>query len=150
MKYSVRTLLLFVTICAVVTAAGVSVYRFAYRPFYVAWWGAEATGVSSQEANLWIWSHLQIPASASDVTYISDAYGCEAKSALSEGDFLTWCRGNEWPVEEITTPTPFFQPVLLPDDNREVAHGYRFSLSDGRGVFERDRSRVAFVVSEFP
>ena len=70
--------------------------------------------------------------------------------SITEKDFLEWSTKKEFKPIEITSPLPYFQPVLLPDDVRPVSKGYTFSPPSGQGVFDGERSRAAFFVTTFP
>lgn len=106
--------------------------------------------MSASIANRKIWEGYRLPDSASDVTYHVDFGGCEAEFAIAETDFLEWCELRGWQPVRVDRATPYFQPVLLPDDERLVEEGYTFSIPDGQGAFDSKRSRAAFWVSSFP
>lgn len=148
-RFSLKQLFTVTTFVALAIVIGIGINRFVYRPYLRAR-GVSANAATSQQANIWIWPNLRIPASASDVSYVTDAFGCEVKFAISERAFLDWCKGKNWKVEEITTPIPFFEGIISSEDNRQVTDGYKFSPPDGAGVFDKARSRAAFWVSEFP
>lgn len=108
------------------------------------------SGTTASVANRMMWQGLGLPASASDVTYYADSGGCEAEFAIPVAEFLELCEQRGWEVSEIETPVAYFEPVLLPDDERLVREGYTFWLPDGRGVYDSQRSRAAFYASTFP
>lgn len=108
------------------------------------------SGVTAAVANRKVWADYSLPATATDVTYYADFGGCEAEFAITETNFVAWCEDRGWSFSPITEPTPYFRPILLPDDNTPVSQGYTFELPDGRGVFDRTRSRAAFWASTFP
>lgn len=108
------------------------------------------SGVTAAVANRKLWAGYTLPATATDVTYYADSYGCEADFAIAETDFVAWCAARGWAVTPISSPTPFFQPVLLPDDETPVADGFTFQMPNGEGTFDRTRSRAAFRVSTLP
>ena len=97
-----------------------------------------------------IWDGYELPDSASDVTYYADFGGCEAEFAISESEFLAWCHVRGWSPKKIHGSIPYFQPVLLADDDTIVTNGFTFDIPDGEGVFDADRSRAAFRASTFP
>lgn len=130
------------TVIALAATAGVVFFR-TIGP-------ATARGVSAEAANRRLWQELQLPATASDVTYYTDSGGCEAEFAISEEPFLDWCESRGWDPQPIGSPIPYFEPVLLPDDRRPVTRGYTITPRDGRGVYDTDRGRAAIVISEFP
>lgn len=53
---------------------------------------------------------------------------------------------------QITAPHPdgHYRSLLLPGNDRLVNDGYTFDVPNGEGVFDGERSRVAFWVSSFP
>lgn len=110
----------------------------------------EAEGATAVLANRALWKDLKLPASATDVTFYVDQYGCEAEFAISEHEFLAWWESRDWTLIAITNPVPYFEPVRLPEDERLVADGYEATIPDGIVVFDRSRSRAAFWASTFP
>ncbi|WP_425397318.1 hypothetical protein [Aeoliella sp.] len=140
MRFGLKTLLWITTGVALVIGS-IAAYRV--YPY-------QAVGANVHVANRVLWDDLRLPPSASDVTFYVDRYGCEAEFAISESEFLKWCRHRGWHTSEIAAPVPYFQPVCLPDDNRPVEDGYLFEIPDGRGVYDRSRSRAAYWASIFP
>ena len=130
-----------VAIAAILIVATVT-YRSNYQSHRV--------GVSASIANRMMWPGYELPADASDVTYHVDPGGCEAEFAISESEFLAWCRARGWSPKKISGSIKYFQPVLLPNDDTIVTNGYAFDIPDGKGVFDADRSRTAFWASTFP
>ena len=144
-KYSLKTLFIFVAICAIAIVIGIRLNRATSR--YV---GTSENGVSTSVANKMLSAHLRLPASASDVSYYVDFGAEEAEFAISEQDFLKWCHTQGWAVEPIRSPVAYFEPMAMPDDSRQVDRGYHFSPPDGQGTFDADRSRACFWTSTFP
>ncbi|WP_442482407.1 hypothetical protein [Aeoliella sp. SH292] len=141
MRYSLRSFIGVIASAALAVAA-IAAY---YRNF-----PSNGANVPASMANRAMWSQFRLPDEATDVTYHADSYGCEAEFAIPETEFLAWCKKNNWPVEPLAAPEPYFQPVALADIPRSVDDGYRFELEDGRGIFDRKAGRAAFVVSQFP
>ena len=131
-------------------AAVIVCFLIAAFSFYRIFRSSTARGTTATVANRVMWAGFELPASAADVTYYVDFGGCEAEFAISEADFLSWCSDRGWTVTKIDTPVPYFKPILLPDDDHLVQHGYTFSLPDGDGVYDASTSRAAFHVSTFP
>lgn len=145
MRFSLRSLLLAFVICAICI-----VVTLAVRRQYLRHAGVSDKGVSSHTANQMLPAGLRLPDTASDVTYYVDFGAAEAEFAVSEEDFVNWCRTNGWTVEPIQSVSPYFEPMCLPTDSRPVVRGYHFSPPDGQGTFDADRSRACFWVSTFP
>ena len=140
-QFSLSTLLKGFFVAAVLLAGLV-----AYRSFF----GSHRIGVSAATANRMLWSGYRLPDSATDVTYIVDFGGCEADFAISESQFLAWCKHSGWTASKIKTPVPFFEPILLVGDSTLVTDGYTFQIPNGQGVFDAKRRRTAFWASTFP
>ena len=145
MKFSLRSILGFVALCAIAIVIAKGVHRE-----YLRYSGESGQGVTAHEANQMLWPELHLPREASDVRYYTD-FGCaEAEFAITEDVFLRWCRANGWTVTEITTPSVYFDPFQLDPDHQLVEDGYRFDLSNGEGTFDASRSRACFTVLNFP
>ena len=130
------------------SCATFAMVRLAYTYF-----GTSASGVSVTSANQKLWPSLRLPESASDVTYAVDSYGCEAEFAISESEFVKWCAGNSWEIEEISTATVYFNPTILrldEDTARVIEKGYNYFPPDGEGKFDATGLRANFWVSTFP
>lgn len=112
--------------------------------------GVTLSGVSSQTANQYLSSSLALSDAATDVTVYVDFGAAESEFAISEDAFLSWCDSRGWSPDPVATPTTYFDPMWLPSDTRVVNRGYTFTLPDGRGVFDADRSRACFWTSAFP
>ena len=130
-----------VSVVAILIAAIV-----AYRSYFQ----AHRVGVGPNIANRMVWPEFELPNSAADVTYHVDFGGCEAEFAISESDFLNWCRTRGWCPSKISGPKTYFQPVLLPVNDTIVTNGYSIDFPDGEMVFDAARSRAAFWASTFP
>lgn len=141
MRFHLATFLKVVSIIAIILAV-IASYRNYYQP--------HRTGVTAAIANRMMWPGYELPEGASDVTYYVDFGGCEAEFQIDETAFLAWCEHRGWMPVRIGKPLPYFQPVLLADDERPVRKGYTFNIPYGRGVFDAERSRAAFCASTFP
>lgn len=141
MRYNLKILF------ALTTTIAIAVGSIAAWSFYYPY---QATGTSVAVANRVLWDDLKLPSGASDITFYVDRYGCEAEFAISQPEFLEWCKVQGWSVSGITTPVPYFEPVCLPEDDRLVETGYEFSIPYGRVVYDSSRSRAAFWASTFP
>ncbi|MEM8783493.1 MAG: hypothetical protein AAGE65_11640 [Planctomycetota bacterium] len=117
---------------------------------YQSYYPSRGSNTTSQVANRVLWDRLNIPEAAQDVTFFVDWGGCEAEFALEERLFVELCQSRDWTFTDITEPVPYFKPIWLEADTRWVVSGYTFNIPDGEGVFDRDRSRVAFFASTFP
>jgi hypothetical protein len=140
-RFRLKTLFVATTLLSIAVAAFVVYCRNL---------SATGAGTSHAIANRAMWTGLELPSYASDVTFYVDQYGCEAEFRISEQDFLDWCKGKGFRISRISSPVPYFQPIALPGDERLVAYGYEFSVPDGAGVFDADRGRAAFYASTFP
>ena len=103
MRFRIATLVvLFAVIATILTA--IVWHRNYFQPHRM--------GVSSSIANRMIWKGYKLPEAATDVTYYADFGGCEAEFAISESEFLKWCKQGGWTPQEILKPIPYFEPVL--------------------------------------
>ena len=141
LHFSIPKLLTGVTIATILAGAFVS-YRSYFQPYRV--------GVTPAVANRMMWHGYELPKTASDITYRVDFGGCEAEFAISESNFLLWCRARGWSPNPISGSITYFRPVLLPDNDTPVTKGCSFDIPDGEGVFDANRSRTAFWASTFP
>jgi hypothetical protein len=144
-RFSIRSLLIIIAICAIGIVLTLAVRR---QTLWLV--GTTGTTASAHAANQILGDELRLPAAATDVTYYVDFGAAEAEFAVSEEDFLNWCRTKGWAVQSIESVSPYFEPMWLPSDSRPVVRGYHFSPPDGQGTFDADRSRACFWVSTFP
>lgn len=145
MRCNLKGLLLIVAASAVLTFLAVLVYRLD-EPHV----SATRHGVSASIANRFLPSHLQLPDTASDVTCFVDFGAAEAEFAISEKPFLYWCKSNGWAAIPLTSPTPYFEPLALPEDTQPVTRGYAYAPPDGQGNYDAVRGRACFWTSTFP
>ena len=141
MRFSLAKLLAVVSVLAALIAVIV-----AYRSYFQ----SHRVGVSASVANRMMWPEYELPHTATDVTYYADFRGCEAEFAISESEFLNWCSVRGWSPKKIAGAIPYFQPVLLADNDTIVTNGFTFDMPNGEGIFDADRLRTAFWVSTFP
>ena len=134
-----------VTAVAVAILIGTLFYRGYQRNV-----GVTRTGVSTQTANQYLPTSLALPDAASDVTVYVDFGAAESEFAITEDAFLAWCNSRGWTATPISSTIPYFEPMHLPADTQSVNRGYTFKPPDGEGVFDAERSRVAFWTSTFP
>ncbi|HBO43034.1 MAG TPA: hypothetical protein DD670_03690 [Planctomycetaceae bacterium] len=144
MKSRSKSILLLLGLCAI------SVVAMSVRRVYLRHAGVSGYNVTASMANRMIWPELRLPAGASDVSYYVDFGRVEAEFAISGESLVEWCRSNGWTCEPIDSQRPYFEPWVLPGDSRSVANGYRFFPPDGDGIYDADRSRACFWVSNFP
>ena len=145
MKFRLRSLFSVVAIAAFVIVAALWL-----KHVFV---GSSGANVSAKSANRYIWASLRLPASATDVTYTTDSYGCEAGFAISETEFTQWCKTNGWRMAPITSPNVYFganRSRSIAGKGRVVGSGFHFYPPDGEGTFDADQSRAEFWVSTFP
>jgi len=145
MKYSIKLVLFCIALCAVAMFLALK-----GRTIVLLWDGAKGVRESVEIANRMQWPELLLSTDASDVSFFISFYESEAEFAIPEESLLDWCQSKGWDVTKISTPLPYFEPLRMDADLRLVARGYRFSLPEGWGVFDADRSRAAFAVSTFP
>ena len=145
MKFKLRSLFVTVAIVAFAIASALWLKH--------AFVGKTGSNVSAKSANRYIWASLRLPASATDVTFATDSYGCKAEFAISETEFTRWCKSNGWQITPITSPNVYFganpsRPVAA--KARVVGRGFHFYPADGQGTFDAGQSRAEFWVSTFP
>ena len=144
-KLNLKHLVFSITVCVILTLLA----QYALRA-YQRYSGVSDAGVSARDANQFLPSDLKLPDEVSDVAYYVDFGISEAEFAISESQFLIWCKSNGWRVDPIVQPLAFFQSAVLPDDSRMIHSGFQFFPPDGKGVFDADRDRACFCISTFP
>jgi hypothetical protein len=113
--------------------------------------GGSGSSSSPAIANFSLARHCQLPDTASDVYYYTDWAAAEAEFAITESDFLRWCKANDWEPAPIGEPIKYFYPVWGPkEESRLVSQGYYCYAAGGDLVFDAERFRAVFHMSEFP
>lgn len=139
MRFSIKSLLVFVGVAAVITVAGVTGYRFLF--------GNSGYQASSDTANLAFSSRLILPPSATDVNYYADGCIIEADFAISEEAFLRWCEQQTWMPVEIGPKGGMFDHARsspnVDNGPQFVSKGYQIDTPAGYVTYDADAGRVS-------
>ena len=124
--------------------------------------------VTYSQANEFIWDGLELPNSATEVTYFVSHRTCEVKFLISEMEFKKWCEKNRWELTPITEDGIAWNPECPGkiDSGWSVASGYefeplqpnsRFKEQWGGGTFDAEetyhgngRCWTTFYVTRYP
>lgn len=142
MRFSVRFLLLMVALAAGLTL----VAAIGYRQMV----GQRGAGASPDFANNVFSSRLKIPGSATDVNFYVDVCWIEADFAISEAEFLSWCRQQGWAATVVDPRSRLvfhFARSSPSADNGmpAVSNGYMAETSTGQVIYDVHLGRACIA-----